>query len=140
MIREFEIKDLEEVMNLWLNTNIQAHDFIPADYWENNFTSVKHMLPEAEIYVCEIEGNIKAFIGIDSGYIAGIFVSREEQSRGVGKQLLDRAKELYPSLSLSVYQKNRKAARFYQREGFSINREQVDESTGEAEYSMVWSR
>lgn len=140
MIRRFEKKDLEEIMKIWLDTNIQAHDFIPADYWKNNFDSVKRMLPEAEIYVYEIEGNVRAFIGINSGYIAGIFVFSEMQSNGMGKQLLDKAKELYSNLRLSVYQKNQKAINFYRREQFVVKQEQIDENTGEAEYLMTWKK
>ena len=140
MIRKFEHKDLEEIMKIWLDTNIQAHDFIPSDYWKNNFNSVKRMLPDAEIYVYEEKGNVKAFIGIDSGYIAGLFVSYDMQSNGIGKQLLDQAKQLYPNLSLSVYKKNQKAVHFYRREQFVVKQEQMDENTGEAEYLMTWNK
>lgn len=140
MIRKFKDEDLEIIMELWLNTNIHAHDFIAEDYWRNNFELVKGMLPCAELYVCEIENKIKAFVGIDNGYIAGIFVSGEMQSKGLGKQLLEKAKELYASLSLNVYKKNVKAVHFYQRENFVIEKEQVDENTGELEYFMVWSK
>lgn len=127
-------------MKIWLDTNIQAHDFIPEDYWKDNFDSVKRMLPDAEIFVYETEDKIKAFVGIDNGYIAGIFVSNEVQSNGIGKKLLDKAKELYPKLSLSVYQKNQKAIHFYQREQFAVKQEQIDENTGEVEYLMIWNK
>jgi putative acetyltransferase len=140
MIRKFETKDLLEVMELWLSTNIQAHDFISRDYWVGNFDIVKGILPDAEIYVYELDDKIKAFVGIDNGYIAGIFVSDEMQSKGIGKQLLEEAKELYSELSLAVYQKNIKAVNFYQREQFIIKQEQIDENTGEIEYLMVWSK
>ncbi|WP_312941421.1 GNAT family N-acetyltransferase [Oscillibacter sp.] len=139
-IRKFQTGDLEEIMKIWLDTNIRAHCFVPEDYWKSNFEMVKGALPCAEVYVCEIRGEIKAFLGIDSGYIAGIFVSNEAQSTGIGKRLLDKAKALYPKLSLSVYQKNERAVRFYQREGFAIEQEQMDENTGEAEYRMVWTQ
>lgn len=138
MIRKFENKDLLEVMELWLATNIQAHDFISKDYWVGNFDIVKSILPDAEIYVYELDGKIKAFVGIDNGYIAGIFVSDEMQSKGIGKQLLEKSKEFYSELSLAVYKKNIKAVNFYQREGFIIMEERVDENTGELEYHMVW--
>ena len=140
MIRKFETKDLLEVMELWLSTNIQVHDFISRDYWVDNFDIVKGILPDAEIYVYEIDDKIKAFLGIDNGYIAGIFVSDEMQSKGIGKQLLEKAKELYSELSLTVYQKNIKAINFYQREQFIIKQEQIDENMGEIEYLMVWSK
>lgn len=74
------------------------------------------MLPNAEIYVYELNDKIKAFIGIDNGYIAGTLVSYEMQSLGIGKKLLDRIKEIYSKLSLAVYKNNTKAVSFYQRD------------------------
>ncbi len=140
MIRKFESKDLEKIMEIWLDTNIQAHNFISKEYWESNFDLVKSMLPSAEIYIYELEDKINAFVGVDSGYIAGIFVSNGVQSKGIGKQLLDKIKEHYSELSLSVYKKNMKAVNFYQRELFAIKKEQIDENTGEVEYLMVWNK
>lgn len=139
MIRKFESEDLEKVMEIWLNANIQAHDFISKDYWKSNFDFVKSILPSAEIYVYESEGKVSAFVGVDSGYIAGIFVSNDEQSKGIGKQLLGKIKERYSELSLTVYKKNVKAVNFYQRELFVIKQEQIDKNTDEVEYLMVWS-
>ena len=53
MIRQFKKNDLSAVMQIWLDTNIKAHDFIPKEYWENNYEIVKEILPDAEIYVHE---------------------------------------------------------------------------------------
>lgn len=138
MIRKFEQKDLEEVMKIWLDTNIQAHDFIPDSYWKDNFEAVQSMIPEADVYIYESNGKVIGFVGIKAGYLAGIFVSQDMQSSGIGKQLLDKAKELYPDLSLSVYKKNKKAIDFYIREMFVVEKVQVDEDTGEEEYYMIW--
>lgn len=140
MIRKFENKDLEIIMEIWLSANIQAHDFISKDYWKNNFDLVKSILPDAEIYIYESGDKIQAFVGTDNGYIAGIFVSAEMQSKGIGKQLLDKLKDLYSQLSLTVYKKNIKAVNFYQREQFVIQQEQIDKKTGEVEYYMVWNK
>ncbi len=90
------------------------------------------------MYIFEKAGEIQGFIGMMDDYIAGIFVKCEARSRGVGKELLDYVKERKPHLTLSVYQKNEKAFRFYQRENFVIEAEAVDENTGEKEYKMVW--
>ena len=77
-------------------------------------------------------------IGLDGDYIAGLFVAPEAQAQGIGKQLLDYAKSLRSQLTLRVYQQNERALRFYQREGFQIENEQIDEATGAAEYLMHW--
>ena len=41
-------------------------------------------------------------------------------------------------LQLNVYQKNVRAMSFYQREGFTIQSEEMDEFTREKEYVMNW--
>lgn len=71
-------------------------------------------------------------------YIAGIFVDEKCRSMGIGAQLVTYVKQRYDSLSLKVYQKNVQAVMFYQREGFSIRSEGMDEDTGEREYTMSW--
>ncbi len=97
-------------------------------------------MPQAEVYVYETEGKIKGFLGITGEYIAGIFVDKTAQSRGIGKQLLDHAKKGKTHLTLQVYQKNKRAAAFYRREGFFIQQEAVEENTGEKEFLMAWKR
>lgn len=140
MIRTAQKTDMEQLLQIWLNSNIDAHDFIPQKYWIDNYPLVADQLPQADIYLYEADGNIYGFVGVMDGYIAGIFVDKAHRSAGIGRQLLNHVKALYPTLSLGVYQKNQRAVRFYLREGFAINKEQLDESTGEIEYSMFWQR
>ena len=139
MIRELRKADINKVANIWLDTNITAHYFIPAQYWQNNFELVKELLLQATVYVYEHNQEIQGFIGLNDEYVEGIFVSDEMQSRGIGKMLLDYIKDKKDRLQLKVYQKNVRAMSFYQREGFTIQREQLDEFTGEKEYVMEWN-
>lgn len=140
MIRKFEKGDLPEVIQIWLDANLQAHDFIPREYWEGNFEQVKSSLPLAELYVYQDDGSgmINGFIGLSGEYIEGIFVKGEVRSHGIGKKLLDYVKPLKGRLALSVYQKNGQAIRFYLREGFQAQSSKKDEDTGENEFFMVW--
>lgn len=140
MIRAFREEDLSAVMDIWLNANIQAHDFIPKEYWESHFDMVKDMLPQAEVYVFEggQPGQIIGFIGLMDTYIAGLFVEKQARSQGVGKQLIDFVKSFKDELSLHVYEKNERATSFYLREGFTIPSRSTDEDTGEKELLMVW--
>lgn len=138
MIRDFRTTDIDRIMQLWLDTNISAHNFINSRYWRDNFESVKEMMPKATIYVYEQNDEIQAFIGLIESYVAGIFVSSDLQSKGIGKLLLDYSKGENNNLSLCVYKKNERALNFYLREGFTISTEQVDENTGEIEFVMQW--
>lgn len=140
MIRRLQEADVDRVMDLWLDTNLKAHNFVHAAYWRSNFEPVKEILPQAEVYVYEVAEEIQGFVGLSGEYIEGIFAADEMQSQGIGKRLLDHMKAIKDTLHLSVYQKNTRAIRFYQREGFVIQYEGLDESTGEKEYAMLWQR
>lgn len=142
MIRRLQEIDKSRVADIWLDTNLKAHNFISAQYWRNHFEAVKEMLSQAEVYVYEDENKnrIQGFVGLDDDYIAGIFVWSEAQSSGIGKQLLDFVKGIKKQLSLSVYQKNTRAIKFYLRENFKIQCENTDKDTGEKEYLMVWKQ
>lgn len=140
MIRELREADLDKVADIWLDTNIKAHDFIPAQYWKSNFESVKEALLQAEVYVYEHDGAIQGFIGLSDAYVEGLFVSDEMQSQGIGKTLLDYAKGKKDELFLNVYQKNTRATSFYRREGFEIQHSGLDEATEEKECAMEWHK
>ena len=138
MIRKLQAADIDRVADIWLNTNIEAHDFIPIQYWKSNFDSVKEMFQHAEVYVYEDKKGIQGFAGLSNEYIEGIFVSKTVQSQGIGSFLLNFIKGRKEKLQLNVYEKNTRAIRFYQREGFQILCKSLDENTGEKEYVMVW--
>ena len=140
MIRELREEDVNKVADIWLDTNIKSHDFIPTQYWKSNFEFVKEALLHAEVYVYEHDGKIQGFIGLNDAYIEGLFVSDEMQSQGIGKALLDYAKDKRSELLLNVYQKNIRAISFYRREGFEIQHNGLDEAVGEREYAMEWQR
>jgi putative acetyltransferase len=44
MIRKFEKNDINDVMRIWKNENIKAHQFIEREYWENNYNYVREIL------------------------------------------------------------------------------------------------
>lgn len=142
MIRKFKEDDLNTVMQIWFDTNIKAHHFISRQYWIDNYEMVKDILPKKEIYVYEDDNTnqINGFIGLMDNYIAGIFVNKNNQSRGIGKQLLDYVKEIKETLNLSVYQKNIRAISFYQREQFVIQFEHIDNDNNEKEFIMTWNK
>ena len=140
MIRKLRKVDINKVADIWLDTNIKAHYFIPAQYWKRNFDLVKELLLQATVYVYEDKQEIQGFVGLSDEYIEGIFVSAEMQSQGIGKILLNYVKGKRNNLLLNVYQKNARAISFYQREGFEIQCNGIDEATGERDYAMAWQR
>ena len=142
MIRKFESRDLDAVMQIWLHGNLDAHAFIAASFCTEHFEMVRDMLPQAELYVHENEAprQIDGFIGLAENHIEGIFVAKAARSKGIGKALLDYVKSRRPRLTLGVYQKNERALAFYRREKFVVQSEGIDEDTNEAEIQMLWTR
>ena len=53
------------------------------------------------------------------------------------RYLLQWAAAQYPTLELSVYAENKRAVRFYLREGFEIRQEQTDANTGRKELHLL---
>ena len=140
MIRKPNNDDVDRIAQIWLEVNTKTHDFIPEKYWIEQYDAVKQMLSQSEVYIYEENGEILGFVGLADEYIEGIFVAILSQSRGIGKQLLDFIKGIKKELSLSVYQKNERAMKFYQRENFIIKSKNIDENTGEQENLMLWKR
>lgn len=140
MIRKFEVKDTKRVMKIWLEVNIETHDFVASDYWLSQYQPVQEQLLQADIHVYEQDAEIQGFVGMMDDYLAGIFVDKKCRSMGVGKSLLEQVKKNHPAFSLNVYQKNRRAVDFYLREGLSIVLQGIDENTGETDYTMIWNK
>lgn len=146
-MREYHIRpmiqeDLDQVMEIWLSSNLQAHDFVSQDYWTGQKEAVREMLPKAQVYVCEYEdgcrGKIAGFAGMQEDYLAGIFVAADVRSHGIGSALLDFCRQKRKEIALNVYVRNEAAIRFYERNGFRIEETDLDPMTGQVEYTMKW--
>lgn len=107
-------------MQIWLDANLEAHCFLPESYWCDHMEEVRAALPAAQVFVYQDWEGLQGFAGLTGDYLAGLFVRRAARSRGIGRALLERAKEGRESLTLHVYRENSPAVRFYQREGFAI--------------------
>lgn len=140
MIRKFEKKDINAVMEIWKNENIRTHNFIAKEYWQDNYEYVKDILPKADIYVYILDEEIVGFVGVNKNYIEGIFIDINNQHSGIGTSLLDKIKENKDNLTLSVYKKNKNAISFYEKNNFIIASENIDKNTNEIEYTMTWKR
>lgn len=140
IIRRFNEFDLNRVMHIWYEGNLEAHDFIDVSFWDRNFNYVKRTLPDAEVYVYEADGYVAGFVGIDEGYIAGLFVDRKYRGMGIGTKLLNYVKERYYFFTLHVFENNYGAVTFYENRGLLKKEESVHEDLGEVEYLMYYRK
>ncbi len=141
MIRKACAQDYSKLADLWLKVSLDAHDFIPENYWRSMHKSVlRDYFPNAETYVFEDKHQLKGFISLmENNYIGALFVASQYQRQKIGKKLLTYVRRHRSHLNLNVFTKNAQAIRFYQREDFKIVNEQTEESTKEKELQMSWA-
>lgn len=139
MIRNIQDVDLEKVLDIWLETSLVAHDFIESNYWVSKKNDMRNVyIPNSETYVYENEAGICGFFSLCENTLAAIFVKPDQQSKGIGRELLQKAKELRNFLILTVYKENSKSILFYKKAGFRLVKEQTDRNTGQPELIMQW--
>lgn len=120
-IRNIEAKDVETVVELWYQTSIIAHDFIPESYWAKNKDAMASIyLPNSETYVATEDEKIVGFISMAENLLAAIFVDNKIQGKGTGKKLLNFIKKRRIKIQLKAYKRNTKAIDFYTSQNFKI--------------------
>jgi putative acetyltransferase len=142
MIRKLENRDIEDIMNIWKESTIKAHDFIDKSYWINNYNVVKDVyIPMSEGFVYEKDSKIYGFIAvIESKFIGALFVGVNNQGMGIGSKLIDFALDKYKQLDLAVYKDNKPSVEFYKKKGFKIIVEQENEDSKFMEYIMRYEK
>ena len=137
-VRRYIPRDTEEVMEIWLLSNMKEQSFIPKKYWNKNFTEIKRVIGLATVYVYEETGKIVGFAASMENVMVGIYVAEDYRSHGIGKVLLDKLKSDMGVLEASVYTKNKRALDFFGREEFTGSAYVKDQATGEDQVLLEW--
>lgn len=140
MIRLMKETDIDAVMDIWLETNISAHHFIPEEYWLGNFNAVKgEYLPKSNNYVFEEKGKILGFISIvQPSFIGALFVKSDAHNKGIGGQLIEFCKNKFEYLDVAVYAENKQAIKFYESHEFNKTSEKNNDDSEHLEYIYEW--
>ena len=140
MIRLLKSNDVEAIMDIWLKSTVKAHPFISEEYWNENYALIKETyIPLSKTYVLEDDNVIKGFISIiDDLFIGALFVDINSQGEGIGARLVEFSKKRHEMLNLTVYKENRRAVSFYEKMGFTVEIEQINEDSDKEELRMYW--
>lgn len=129
-----EIKDrtdnlIEQLLGVWESSVRATHLFLS----EQEIEGIKQYVPQAlrgvpHLIIAEEDGAIAAFAGIDGRKIEMLFVAAKSRGRGIGRQLLQYAFDVYAVNELTVNEQNPQAIAFYEHMGFWVcKRSDIDE-------------
>jgi len=142
IIREYRPEDFDLVTILWrISREKSLPEFQRAKghfFYEDQEYFRDHVLMEDEIIVVESKQRPVAFMAIRDDFIDQLYVHPDHQNRGIGKALLDFARQLSPEhLWLYTLQINMNARAFYEKNGFTAEKFGVSpppESEPDVEY------
>ncbi len=131
---------MEDVLHIWLEASIRAHRFVGKEFWESRVDDMRETyIPNSDTYVFSENGTIRGFFSLHADSLAAMFVAPDAQGKGIGQQLMSKAKSLRKKLSLTVYRENEQGIRFYRKCGFKAIKESADEHTGHIEILMEYN-
>jgi len=118
-------------MNSWVSTGIEdASNFLLAKLRARVAMEVEKGW---SLYVADDGGALAAMLAIHlpKKYLDQLFVAPEYQRQHLGRKLLAFTRRLLPhEIELRCVRENEKAWRWYEREGFVFEKEQVEPMTG----------
>ncbi len=141
-LRRYRDADEDAAIELWRRTWQLAYPSIDfsarVDWWRARWR--KELVPAATVVVAEDGAVLAGFVTIDAkGYLDQIVVAPEAWGSPLAKMLLDEAKRLSPSgVSLLVNLDNFRAIKFYEKNAFTADGEDVNPTSGRKVLRMVW--
>ena len=125
-------------MESWVSTGLaEASNFLLA----NLRARVRHEIEHGwSLFIADDDGAFAAMLALHlpEKYLDQLFVAPEYQGRSLGRTLLAFTRQQLPEeIYLRCVRKNEKAWRWYEREGFVFEKEQIEPMTG---YTMKYYR
>ncbi|QGG54993.1 GNAT family N-acetyltransferase [Paenibacillus sp. FSL W8-1187] len=113
-----------QTVQMWRDSKEQAIGQKEKHSFEDHVYFLNHILIDNNKVFLAIEDTNKQVIGIlacNENWVNQLYIHTQYQGRGIGKRLLDLAKQQSDKrLFLYTFEVNKKAQKFYERNGFKI--------------------
>lgn len=141
MLRQYTDEDLGELLDVWYRASLVAHSFLSEEFLDVERQQIaEQWLPMAEATVYEDEGRVVGFLALIGNEVGAIFVDPDCQGQGIGRTLMDSARDRRPSLELNVFEANSIGRRFYDAYGFEFVNRHVHDATDQPELRLRFER
>ncbi len=123
VLRRATDADAEATADLFITSRSEA---LPSVHFPYPDDSVRRyvrdvLIDKTEGWLAQDGDRIVAVMSLTPGWIDQLYVATDRQGQGIGRRLLDLAKERSDGdLELWTFQVNDRARRFYERNGFTI--------------------
>ena len=122
-IRDYRSEDFDPITVVWrISREKSLPEFHSAKghfFYEDQDYFRNHILKENQVFVVESDGKPIAFLAMRDDFIDHLYIHPDYQRRGIGKALLDYARQRSPEhLWLYTLQVNVNARAFYEKNGF----------------------
>jgi len=141
MIRPYNDDDLAELLDVWYRASLVAHPFLTEEFFETERRQIaENWIPVAETTVFDTDGRVVGFLTLVGNEVGAIFVDPRYQRLGIGRALMDSARESRPFLELEVFEANSTGRRFYAAYGFEFVGRHVEPATGQPALRLRFER
>jgi putative acetyltransferase len=119
-IRQSTRNDFPVLFEIWRSAVCATHDFLSEQDFQDIAISVaEKYLPDAELWVAvDQQDRPLGFMGMSQAHIDTLFIHPEHRGKGIGRMLLDHARQRAGVLTVDVNEQNEQAVGFYRRMGF----------------------
>jgi putative acetyltransferase len=137
MLRPYRPDDLSELLDVWYRASLIAHSFLSDEFFDTERAQIADQwIPIADTTVYESDGRVVGFVSLIGNEVGAIFVDPDQQGRGIGRALMDGARDARPYLELNVFEANSIGRRFYHTYGFVQVGSHIGEATGHRELRL----
>ena len=139
---EFEDRYATAAVRMWRESKQKALGIPEIHSFEDHLLYLKETLVATDSVYLAVKRDEKWLVGLlatDGEFINQLYVHVNFQRRGVGKKLLDKAKEKSGGhLRLYTFELNLGAQRFYERHGFELLSRGDDNEEGLSDLLYEW--
>jgi ribosomal protein S18 acetylase RimI-like enzyme len=112
----------EQTVKMWRDSKYEAIGQKEIHSFEDHVHFLNHILPkECQIELALVDEKVVGMIAYNELEVSQLYIHNDFQGRGIGRRLLEIAKEQSAGrLTLYTFEINKKAQRFYEKHGFKI--------------------